>query len=176
MLTCRDSAIVLARGAEATLTAQVYARTAPPPNSGKLFVSLMTRSTAPGAPVLRAIGIGGLPNGVVLPGWGCYPLFVDPSRPTLYLSGTASSLGNLLSRFGPATHTPPMVGIELWGQAAWDDSRTRRPSLTIASRLAIPRLPQALPKALVYSTDPRAATGVGPSTDGFRQQLPRLAK
>lgn len=169
--SCNDTAISFTNGAFTYGYAYAYSRTYLTPSlQGKLVVSHYSYYTAPGAPVIHALGTGGSTTGVNV-GAGCNPLYVDFSKPvalrsfyTLAPDGY-SGLANIVTDW-----QKDFADMNLWLQSAWSDSSSKTFKLTSATRVTLPPgLPGETPRyKTVYQPDITAttSTGFGPFRSG----------
>ncbi len=146
---CRDSAITALPGAAALTYAKATAHgpvVATLTLRNKLQLEHYSYFTAPNAPVLHAIGLGGFNAGVNI-GANCNLLYVDFKKPAALLSLGPTNSGGASGRMGwLVPWNKAFAGLELYIQAAWADSRTKALSLAGAIKLTLPnRLPPAGP-------------------------------
>ncbi len=139
-------------------------------NPNQVYLSWRSFYTAPGAPVLKALGFAGKPAGVNIFA-RCNRLYLDLSLPYLLFPDTASSTASTAAS-GFTTLSAPfhksMGGAALWFQCAWDDSKSKSFSLTTASQRIVPvgPPPDGPRRKTLYASDPTAATGTGPTANG----------
>jgi len=136
----------------------------------KVRLSWRSFYTAPGAPVIKALGVAGIPTGVNITAM-CNRLYLDTTKPYLLFpdkasatSSTAASGFTTLS----ATFDKSFGGASLWFQCAWDDSKTKFFSLTTATNRIVPlgAPPDGPRRKALYASNPTATTGSGPTTNG----------
>lgn len=135
-------------------------------------VRLQWRSfyTAPGAPVIKALGFAGVPAGINISA-RCNKLYLDLTKPFLLFpdkaSATASTAASSFTTLSAPFHGS-MGGAALWFQCAWDDSKNKSFSLTTASQRIVPNgAPPVGPRRqTLYASNPAAATGSGPWKNG----------
>ena len=158
---CADSAISFQTGALTYGYASAYGRS----NStitlrGKLVLQHYSYYTAPDAPVVHALGIGG----------GCNSLYIDFNKPVVLMTFKALPTTGYSGVMGWAVDwRNEFGGLDMWVQAAWNDSRTKQFKLASATNLTLPnRLPpDALPRyKTLYQRDAVSTTGFGPYTSG----------
>jgi hypothetical protein len=140
---CNDSAITFAAGAYTYGYAYAYGKSgATITLRNKLVFSHYSYYTAPGAPVIQALGLGGNRTGVNI-GAGCNPLYVDLSKPAVLMTFQTLPPYGYSGLMGWAVPwQSALAGRELWLQGAWQDSTTKAFSLTSATRITLPtRLP-----------------------------------
>jgi hypothetical protein len=168
---CADSAITVSTGAFTYGYAQAYGKS----NTtitlrGKLVFQHYSYYTAPDAPVVQAVNLGGgIPNGVNI-GAGCNNLYVDFSKPVVLMTFKTIAPYGYSGIMGWAVNwRNEFASLDLWLQAAWLDSNTKRFKLTSATNVTLPnRLPpDALPRyKTMYQRDTVSSTGFGPYTSG----------
>ena len=120
---CRDSALAT----PARLESLQYLFSAP--NSPNLMRFVLAAYGTANTNALLAIGTAGSMAGVVLPGVSCQRLFVDLTRPTVYVPIQSG----LSTPWLPVTG----AGAEFWLQLLWPDSLTGAPRLTNAVRQGV---------------------------------------
>ena len=149
-------------------TATAYGRNNSATLGGKLVFSHYSDNTAASAPVIHALGAGGIPNGLNV-GSGCNKLYVDLSKPHVLLSTITDPTGRSDLMNWSTTWQSEFSSLGIWLQAAWPDSKTSALKLTAATLLSLPRvLPPDNPLRYwnVYSVDLGAKWGTGPSNAG----------
>lgn len=134
---------------------------------GEVYFQWRSFYTAPSKPVIKALGVAGIPAGLPV-GAHCNNLYLDTTQPYIIFAQTAGSTGtspftSLSSKFVPA-----MGGLSVWFQCAWDDSVLNRLSLTTASERKVPTGPPPVGprRQSVRTSDPSAASGSGPKLNG----------
>jgi hypothetical protein len=136
-------------------------------NPGEVYFQWRSFYTAPSKPVIKALGFAGVPAGIPI-GTHCNKLYLDTTQPYFTIGQTAGSTGTSPFTRMNAKFLPPMGGISVWFQCAWDDSVLKRFSLTTASERKIPAGPPPLGprRQSVRTSDPTAKTGSGPTLNG----------
>lgn len=127
----------------------------------KLQVEHHSYSTAPGAPVVHALGLAGSTTGVEI-GARCNPVYVDFNKPVLLIP--LHTLNDSLGFSGVMGWAVPwddgFSDVDIYAQAAWADSRTSAFSLTTAVKLTLPAglpLPTVQLNKTAYNSDPDVA-------------------
>jgi len=124
--------------------------------------------TAPNAPVVHALGLGGSHIGVDL-GARCYLLYVDFSKPVVLVPLNTSSDGYSGLMGWVVPWDDEFRKQQIYIQAAWADSKTRAFSLSAAMRVT---LPDGLPLALA----PRVKTAYTADPDaGYATDIPGIS-
>lgn len=172
--TCNDSAITSTSPADANVQYAQYSKAYNGTNAAiwrdQVVIQTWSERTAPNAPVVQAVGVGALNNGVGLPFPGsCHNLIIDPALVGIYLTRTTDANGNVAfpgTRIvaGPRSVVNAVQGLRVWTQAAWVDSFTKRFTLTRASRTQNPNLgmTEVLPrKKVAYHENSGSATNRG---------------
>ncbi len=173
---CNDSAITTTTGAYTYGYSYTYgAISSTITLRNKLLLYHYSYYTAPNAPVIHALGLGGSKTGVNL-GANCNPLYVDLSKLTILMTfKTLPTVNNRpIGNSGTMGWLVPwakgLANLDLWIQAAWLDSKTKAFSLTSATHVTLPNglPPSKLPayKSL-YRYDTTSTTGFGPYTSGY---------
>ncbi len=167
---CNDSAMTFSAGAFAYGYGNAYSKSSTTITlRGKLLFNRYSYYTAPDATVVQALGIGGLPNGVNV-GAGCNSLYVDFNRPVVLTTLKTLAPYGYSGLVGSSVDWQnELASLDLWVQAAWLDSNTKRFMLTSATKVTLPSAPppDALPRyKTVYQRDSVSTTGSGPYTDG----------
>ena len=125
--------------------------------------------TAPDAPVIQALGTGGIPNGVNI-GAGCNSLYVDFTKPVVLMSFKTLALYGYSGIMGYAPKwRNEFASMDLWLQAGWTDTNTKNFMLTSATNVTLPssQPPAELPRyKTVYQRDITSTTGFGPLQSG----------
>ncbi|MHC4854424.1 MAG: hypothetical protein ACYTF5_20680 [Planctomycetota bacterium] len=168
---CMDSAHPASTNAARNDIQGIFAYNADKPTTTlKNKISLNWRSfyTAPGAPVIKALGFAGNTVGLNI-GAMCNKLYLDMTQPFLLFPDTASATVSYAPSGFTSLNTPfqPVLGgVSLWFQCAWDDSKTKFFSLTTATQRTIPTSlpPVAGPRQALRTSSLTATTGSGPST------------
>ncbi len=137
--------------------------------SNKHYLRSISYGTAPYAPIVHAIGLKGQAKAVTFPGASspCNKLHLDVSgrSPVLYVFGrTRGDYFGGVDRYFP--YTPGAVGVTIWTQAAWNDSKTKAFTLTGAGKTTVPRQPQWSLKRVFYGRSSTSTTGIGHGTWG----------
>lgn len=165
--TCNDSAIT---GTSTSTAAQMvtqfnqYSRAFTGPRNNTIEVPIYSRYTAPNSTVIHGVGLAALNNGIGVPiGFGCNNLILDTSA-FIQLLQTTGGLPRAESTrvTASAPRTPVTLGVDVWMQGVWADSKTGTASLTTASRARAPNLgmTETLPKkAMIWSASTTALTG-----------------
>ena len=173
--TCNDSGITYTSPAYLNAYGTTYgANSSTITQRNKLYFYHYSYYTAPHAPVIHALGLGGHANGINI-GAGCNKLYVDFSKPVVMIpfttiKGSTSSASGTMGYLMPWNNA--LARKELWLQGAWADSQTGQLSLTEASHVTLPDgLPPAeLPRRkAMYAYPSTAATGYTPTTSGYAQ-------
>ena len=123
----------------------------------KLAVGHFSYNTAPNAPVVHAVGLGGFRNGVDI-GANCSRLYVDFNKPVVLVNmGPTNNAGTSGHMSWLVPWDKAFMFLELYIQAAWADPKTKALSLASAEKLTLPGgLPLADPPRhrTVYSFAP----------------------
>jgi len=168
---CNDSAITFTSGAYAYGYGYAYGKNSSTITlRGKLNLNHYSYYTAPDAPVLQALGTAGNPNGVNI-GAECNSLYVDFSKPVVLMTFKTLAPYGYSGLMGWAIPwNQAFAGLDLWLQAAWSDSTTKRFKLTAATDITLPNSlpPDELPRyKTLYQRDTVTTTGFGPYTSGI---------
>lgn len=111
-------------------------------NGNSVTFSLGSQWTAPGKPVVKAIGLVGSLTGTDI--GACNRLYIAP---LFYDFQTAQAgFGFSFTFFPPLPWNKSFAGVTLWSQAAWEDSQSKVFRLTRASRGQVPVQPVPSPK------------------------------
>ncbi len=172
--TCNDSAITSTSPADANVQYAQYSKAYNGTNASiwqdQVVIQIWSERTAPTAPVVQAVGIGALNNGVGVPLPGsCHNLIIDPNLVAVYLTRTTDTNGNVAFPgtqivAGQRSVVNAIPGLAVWTQAAWVDSSTKLFTLTRASRTQNPNLgmTDVLPrKKVAYNWNAATATNLG---------------
>ncbi|MHC5070339.1 MAG: hypothetical protein ACYTGO_07605 [Planctomycetota bacterium] len=174
---CGDPAHKLTAAAHTGVAAMIYADNHPTTAlRGTVTVRLWSYYTAPGAPVVQALGVAGKPAGVPV-GARCNSLHVDLNQPVIYFRRTASPgpAYSGITSFGPLPYSNALAGLSLWAQGAWVDSKTAAFSLTVGRDIVFPQKPQSLPKKMIHASTLGTIVGSAPDSEGTSQTLPLLS-
>ncbi|MHC4918846.1 MAG: hypothetical protein ACYTKC_04570 [Planctomycetota bacterium] len=138
---------------------------------------VQTYFTAKTAPVIGAISIRGNLAGTAVPGFGCNKLHIDlsPTAVPLWIFATTNATGHS-GWVVDITQTPPasIRGVTTWFQAAWTDSVTGQPKLTIATACTVPPVPIPSTKRSIYYNLVSNPTGFGVFDTHYVHSLPRF--
>jgi hypothetical protein len=167
---CNDSAITFTTGAYTYGYGYAYGKNSPTITlRGRMVFQHYSYYTAPDAPVIQALGTGGIPNGVHI-GARCNNLYVDINKPTIFMAfKTIAPYGySGVMGYSPLWRNE-FSSLDLWLQAAWTDSSTKEFKLTSATNVTLPSglPPDQLPRyKTVYQRDSVSTTGFGPLQSG----------
>ena len=134
---------------------------------------MITWSTAPKKPVIKAIGLGTF-LGVTVPGAKCQKLYMNLAASVLLFQVT-DSIGAAKLRFPLLPYPDSAAGATLWVQGAWEDSKTRQLGLTLAWHETLPQKPKPSRKKVIWSNIGTSGPNNGPSTEAVLQSLPFLS-
>jgi hypothetical protein len=144
---------------------------------GKVTMRAQTNFTAKNAPVVGAISIRGTLAGVPVPGFGCNNLHVNlsPTAVAFWIFATTNTKGDS-GWVVNITQAPPasIRGVTTWFQAAWTDSVTGQPKLTIATACTVPPVPIPSTKRSIYYNLVTNPTGFGVFDIHYVHSLPRF--
>ena len=169
---CNDSGISFTAGAYTYGYSIAYGKSSPViTQRGKLVFAHYSYYTAPNAPVVQALGFGGNRNGVNI-GANCNPLYVDFAKPAVLMTfQTLPPYGYSGIMGWTVPWQASLASKDIWLQAAWLDTNSKKLSLTSATLVTFPsRLPpDKLPdiKGVYQYRDSTSATGVGPYKTGI---------
>lgn len=168
---CNDSAITFTSGAYTYGYGYAYGKNGSTITlRGKLAFNHYSYYTAPEAPVVQALGTGGMPNGVNI-GAGCNNLYVDLNKPLVLMGFQTLPPYGYSGIMGWALDwRKEFAGLDLWLQAAWTDSKSKAFKLTAATNVTLPNRtpPDELPRyKTLYQRDNTQTTGFGPYTSGI---------
>ncbi len=170
---CNDTSHGIAPNALAQIMMTIYAPSYFDRNkAGKADVQMTSIYTAPGAPVIGALTLGGNTKGIDL-GARCNKLHVDLNKFVAFFptrAGTGRGAATNFIPVGPYPYAASLAGLELWFQAAWADSKTGQFSLTLAGVSKLPPKNFNLRKQALI--DNAGSPYLSRST--FQQTLPRL--
>jgi hypothetical protein len=160
-------------GANLGMSAFVFGDGFSDPNRrGMMDIGFMSVNVAPNAWVINAIGVAGNVKGVDV-GALCNRLHLDLSKPyvPLFLKTTQKrGVGISPNIWGRVKWQNAFGGLEIWGQAAWSDSKTGGFSLSQAGRLILPARKPGTPlprRMAALSVSANAGTAdVKPTTVG----------
>ncbi|MHC4812480.1 MAG: hypothetical protein ACYTFN_05245, partial [Planctomycetota bacterium] len=169
--SCRDSAMTST--AYMGTTTDTWAAVAPPPHGNNVRFQIYSYRTAPNAPVLTVVGLGGNTAGVNI-GAVCNKLYMDLGKPWVPIFRKTKPDGNSGTLVLYTPYQPALNGLVIWAQTAWDDSKTRYFSLTNASRIAIAKQPVVPLKLAIYASSETAATGAGPHNHAGHNPITRI--
>ena len=110
-----------------------------PVHPNRIYHYQESYETAASAPVIQAIGINGSQAGT--PVGACNNLHITP---LVILPAIADRDGYTRISLGTASYNPLYVGLSLWSQTAWADSRTAALRLTNAARATVMAQPPPL--------------------------------
>jgi hypothetical protein len=127
--------------------------------AGWQTIATVSHATAPNAPVVHALGLGGRPTGAAFPGVACERLFVDPTAPTLYFF--QRTIGDYAFTTLAFPNVPGSNGTPMWFQAAWNDSATGQLKLTDAMHTTVVGGPFPRIRSEVVQADPALKNGDG---------------
>ncbi len=127
--------------------------------SDKFSFQMSSYFTAPGKPVIQALGILGSTTGTNI--GACNRLHITP---LLFYPATASGLTSAAhTNFGYVPYSAKAVGVTIWVQAGYADSQTGVFSLSKAASVVVPQQPPSpSPRYMVYYYDTVRTTGFGP--------------
>ncbi len=175
---CVDSVFVFPIGASFSISATSQAGSNY--ESAHHLIRSWSGNTAPYRPVVHAMGLVGRAAGFALPGVTCNKLYLDPTQPFLLTMGTGDREGHSGSLHptgtpgGYLTPAPWTAGLKLWGQAAWNDSRTGAVKLTNGIETEIPPIPRRARHDYLYSSYSSTATeGSGLRADSNSNAITR---
>ena len=165
---CNDSAFSFTTGAYAYGLARSHGNRSPIISlRGKLTFTHLSYYTAPNAPVVHALCLGGSNFGVNVRA-NCNLLYVDFAKPALLMTfKTLPSRGYSGSMQWLVPWQASLANKDIWVQAAWLDSMTKVFSLTMVTHVTFPtRLPpDKLPEYKTVS-GLTGTTGYGPDQTG----------
>lgn len=130
--------------------------------------------TAQGLPVANIVNFKGSAAGITFPSVVCNKLHLDPTRYLMIGVSNANGPGAWSGYFYPSKtpeglvpYNSAYVGLNLWAQALWNDSRTGAIRLTRAVNTAIPWVPRGVNRSALIQplTHMKNSTGYGPYTD-----------
>lgn len=179
---CNDPAMTTTVGAYASGRVDIYGigPLIPEWQQDKMYVYHWSWYTAPRAPVVQLLSLGGIPAGVGI-GAACHKLHVDPNRAlglktrttdTRGYSGWADDNGRYW-----LPYMPNWRGASFWVQAAWANSKTGALSLTAARRFEIPTAKSTpLPRQTVWAWNGNRTLAQAVSAFRGYQTLPRITR
>ena len=141
------------------------------------------------SPVIAAYALGGIEAGVRFAGVVCNKLYINPALMVL----TASANPTASTNYGYAYHYPvnptgsptgsfPIIpnsaGIDIWSQAAWQDTNNRGLRLTNGCKITVPAAPPPPPQRLeMYHYNPTSLTSISnPDNYYYRNPVVRYTK
>lgn len=168
------------QGAMNTFELQVFGPYNPPPYANIMVADSYAVWTAPNAPVVHAYAFNGSAAGWAFPGVSCQKLYLDPAA--IFAIAVAMADSNSRSRAVPVNPsgaipgsfpvTPQLMGVDLWNQCAWNDSRSGAVRLTRAMQIRLPVVDVSSRNAALYESVPNGVHG--PRADNDIPCIPLL--
>ncbi|MHC4921131.1 MAG: hypothetical protein ACYTKC_16255 [Planctomycetota bacterium] len=155
-VSCKDTGLNIA--ADSWLSVLAYGDDPRNPTAtNKFFASMYTTGAPKGTKVVHGLGVTGSTTGVDI--GSCNRLFVNPQI-LFHGTSTDQTQGIWNNLIGYFPYDAKLVGLKLWAQGAWNDSRTGVLKLTRACHTIVPQKPQvAVSRRHLWHFDPNSATG-----------------